>query len=134
LEDSLTHGILSKLINEKHWNCVFLMRLILLFLKQAQKVTSLEETIQSGIGLVEKILIAQPWVDVRSQETAFSYWPNLKRGLCFFAAEYSSKTPLVAALFQKYLIGESAEERNDGLIKEFSDESPILKDILTQAV
>ena len=80
-------------------------------------------------------MTAKPWADYGSQETAaFGYWPNLKRGLCFFAAEYSTKTPLVADLFKKHLIGDSAEERNDGLIKEFSDESPILKDILTQAV
>ena len=45
LVDSLTHGILSKLISDKHWNCIFLMRIILLFLKQAQKVAPLEETI-----------------------------------------------------------------------------------------
>jgi len=54
--------------------------------------------------------------------------------LCFFAAEYSTKTPLVADLFKKHLIGENAESKNDALIKEFSDESPVLKDILVQAL
>ena len=33
LTDCLTYKLLTKLIKDQHWRCVFLMRIVLLFLK-----------------------------------------------------------------------------------------------------
>ena len=66
LTDSLAHGILCKLISDQYWRCIFLMRLVLLFLKQAQKVAPLEEVSQVGVDLVDKILAAKPWNKVNN--------------------------------------------------------------------
>ena len=38
--DCLTYGILQRLIEESRWQCIFLMRLLLLFLKQLQKLAT----------------------------------------------------------------------------------------------
>lgn len=56
LQDCLAHQVLLRLISEQHWRCIFLMRLVLLFLKQAKTVAPLEETVQIGVNLVDKIL------------------------------------------------------------------------------
>lgn len=138
LSDCLSHSILTKLISDQHWSCAFLMRLVLLFLKQAQKIASLDEVIQIGVNLIEQILIAKPWS--RGTKDPNSFWPNLKRGLCFFAAEYNTKSPLVAAIYRKHLLPSSeasASANNnaaadDPLVEEFCDESNVLKEILVQ--
>ena len=127
LDDCLAHGILSKLISEKHWNCIFLMRLVLLFLKQAQKIAPLEEVTQVGVDMVDQILAARPWAppaDNASKQNLASFWPNLKRGLCFFAAEYTGKAPGVAAVYRKHLLPDEA------MVSEFCAESPVMKDML----
>lgn len=95
------------------------MRLLLLFLKQAQKVALLDETIQISLNLVDKILQAKPWGSSSASAEGTPYWNNLKRGLCFFAAEYASKTPKVAELFCKHILVDGDAEEN--LVKEFSD-------------
>ena len=56
----------------------------------------------------------------------------MKKGLCFFAAEYEAKTPSVAELFSKHILGAGSER--DALIKDFSDQSTILKGILTKVL
>lgn len=127
LKDCLTYGILHRLIDESKWQCIFLMRLLLLFLKQAQKVApQSEDTTQLGIDIVDQILSKRPWL---SKDEAF--WPNLMRGLCFFAAEYSTKSPQVREIFRKHLLSGDKNEEQDTVIAEFSQESPLLKDILT---
>ena len=85
--------------------------------------------------MIEQILIAKPWS--RGTRDANSFWPNLKRGLCFFAAEYNIKSPLVAAIYRKHLLpsGEASATINasdDPLVEEFCDESNVLKEILIQ--
>lgn len=64
LKESLTYGILTKLIADSHWRCIFLMRLLLLFLKQAQKVAQQEEVTQIGISFVDQILAKKPWKNI----------------------------------------------------------------------
>lgn len=137
LPDCLAHGILTKLISEKHWNCIFLMRLVLLFLKQAQKIASLDEVTQVGVNLVDQILSARPWTPYAdnsssSNKTAnlSTFWPNLKRGLCFFAAEYTAKSPSVAAVYRKHLLPAQSSDKQDPIVAEFCDESPVLKEML----
>ena len=88
LQDCMTFGIIDRLIGEEKWHCILLMRLLLLFLKQAQKVAPQEDITKTGISFVEKILSKKPW---NAKDETF--WPNLMRGLCYFAAEYSSKSP-----------------------------------------
>jgi len=61
LTDCLTFKLLTKLIKDQHWRCVFLMRIVLLFLKQAQNVAPLDEVIQVGVNLVDSIFQAKPW-------------------------------------------------------------------------
>ena len=85
--------------------------------------------------MIEQILIAKPWS--RGTKDANSFWPNLKRGLCFFAAEYNTKSPLVAAIYRKHLLtsSEASATNNaadDPLVEEFCDESNVLKEILVQ--
>ena len=85
--------------------------------------------------MIEQILIAKPWS--RGTKDANSFWPNLKRGLCFFAAEYNTKSPLVAAIYRKHLLTSSEASSNnnatdDPLVEEFCDESNVLKEILVQ--
>ena len=85
--------------------------------------------------MIEQILIAKPWS--RGTKDANSFWPNLKRGLCFFAAEYNTKSPLVAAIYRKHLLTSSEASANnnaadDPLVEEFCDESNVLKEILVQ--
>lgn len=88
----------------------------------------LDETIQIGLTLVDKILLAKPWT-----AEGTPYWNNLKRGLCFFAAEYASKTPKVAELFCKHIL-KDGEAEETALSKEFSEQSPIMKDLLSKAI
>ena len=87
--------------------------------------------------MIEQILIAKPWS--RGTKDANSFWPNLKRGLCFFAAEYNTKSPLVAAIYRKHLLTSSEASAaatnnaaDDPLVEEFCDESNVLKEILLQ--
>ncbi len=85
------------------------MRLVLLFLKQAKTVAQLEEVVSIGVNIVDQILIAKPWISKGGSKAkapaseSDSFWPNLKRGLCFFAAEYNGKSPSVAEVFRKHL-------------------------------
>lgn len=53
LTDCLTYKLLAKLIKDQHWRCVFLMRIVLLFLKQAQNVAAMNEVIQVGVTLID---------------------------------------------------------------------------------
>ena len=53
----------------------------------------------------------------------------MKRGLCFFAAEYHTKSPVVIETFKKHLVKEDGDqdEKLKEILKEFCDESPVLK-------
>jgi len=111
------------------------MRLVLLFLKQAKTVAPLDEVVQIGVNLVDKILSAKPWWSRSSSSSSQpseseSFWPNLKRGLCFFAAEYNGKSPLVAEVYRKHLMPADNTDDNP-ILKEFCEESPIMREILT---
>ena len=92
----------------------------------------LEEVVQIGVNLVDKILLAKPWKSRSSSQPSDSesYWPNLKRGLCFFAAEYNGKSPLVAEVYRKHLVPADNSE-DDPIFKEFCEESPVMREILT---
>lgn len=114
------------------------MRLVLLFLKSAQKVVPLEEVVEVGVNFADKILESKPWT-ASPKDASSSFWPNLKRGLCFFAAEYHSKSPkAVASVFRKHLVagGDNGVENGATIVEqgpihtEFCEESPILKEIL----
>ena len=149
LKDCLTHQVILRLVKEQHWQCIFLMRLVLLFLKQAKTVAQLDEVVSIGVNIVDQILIAKPWSSKGSskgkaanESNKDSFWPNLKRGLCFFAAEYNGKSPSVAEVFRKHLApfssssdGPSSDkdnqskDKNSAILKEFCDESPVMMEI-----
>ena len=84
-----------------------------------------------GINFVDKILARKPWLIIDDSQ---SFWPNLKRGLCYFAAEYTTKSPQVRETFRKHLLLKEDSDKNNesasSLVKEFSDESPVLKEML----
>ena len=114
--DCLTYGILQRLIEESRWQCIFLMRLLLLFLKQLQKLATVtpDEIAKIGVDTVDQILSKKPWLQHQSDkvvdEQVGAYWPNLMRGLCFFAAEYAGKSAQVRETFRKHLLGDSEDD------------------------
>ena len=113
-------------------------------------MAQLEEVVSIGVNIVDQILTAKPWSSkgkskgkAGSETSQDSFWPNLKRGLCFFAAEYNGKSPSVAEVFRKHLASSSSssevpysdkdqqsKDKNSPILKEFCDESPDMIEIL----
>jgi hypothetical protein len=94
LKESGVYDLIAYVISHKRWTCKYLMRLVLIMLKEATKrqpakaVDFLTDTLKLLTGLVE----AAPWTKEPS------VWQNLRQGLVIFIATYR-KEETVKELF-----------------------------------
>lgn len=92
-----------------------------------------------GADLVDQVLTAKPWTanagganQARQQSDS---WAQLKRGLCFFFAEYYSKSKAVEVILRKHLCPDKEDDEakaaaKAAIAKEFCEDSPMLRNLL----
>ena len=99
LRKCLLTQLLESLIRHDKWTCRLLMRILLIFLKQAtslskqpkaQEAAKTDPIVDHGVDIIEQILAKRLW-DKVSDQISSGDWQNLKHGLIIFASNYQEK-------------------------------------------
>jgi len=99
LKDCFVFTLAGQVISQKKWHCKYLMRLILITLKEACKrnPSRAVDFLADTVKLLQQIIDAHPW-----EKAPESAWHNLRQGLVIFFANYK-KEDSVRDLFNRLL-------------------------------
>ena len=92
LSKCLVTQLLESLIKNDKWTCRLLMRILLIYLKQATSMSKQQKAlevpiVEHGASIIDQILSKRLWEKV-SDNISSGDWQNLKHGLIIFASNY----------------------------------------------